>query len=450
MSIFQNALNFLTGKKELQDKLNETNKDLKSLTLAVEKIDYDLNVKETPCENKIIYNANNLSLQVIFCEGDVIQGFGISWEIAQKCKTATIQEVIKLLSPIPEPINEVETNHNNVEKELVSNFLDIFDGVDDFEVIGNSVYFKGVKSVEIPSLIVARFIELISEMEVKRQDNYYEFTKLEQEYQSLKAFTLKLLLNPIQSSREQLLTFVRNNSVTITSNGNLVLYRACYEGNKSDELVKFVAKEYLKLKAWKKAPSQYEVYDDNGYIAVHTDKLNGYNKYVGNLAELYLQLPEMQKKGKQYYSSYGKKKIVIGDIYKINDEAVDLNADVCHSGGLHAASVNYDYSSYGDTNLVVLINPAKTITVPTYDFGKMRVSEMMIVGINPNEQGVPISEDFYCDLDDNYHSYSIEELELSLQTKSLEATSVSTAVSEVSLKDVQNIKELLSKRVVNI
>lgn len=449
MNIFQNALNFLTGKKQELDqekvKLQVENKILKELFITQEEVR-----EEKPCENKIIYNANNQSLQVIFCEGDVIQGFGISWEVAQKCKTATIQEVIKLLSPIPELINEVETNHNDVEKELVSNFLDIFDGADDFEMVGNSVYFTSVKSVEIPSLIVAKFVELISEMEVKRQDNYYEFTKLEQEYQSLKAFTLKLLLNPLQSSREQLLTFVRNNSVTITSNGNLVLYRACYEGNESNELVKFIAKEYLKLKAWKKAPSQYEVYDDNGYVAVHTDKLNEYNKYVGNLAGLYLQLPEMQKKGKQYYSSHGKKKIVIGDIYKIDDEAVDLNADVCHSGGLHAASVNYDYSGYGDTNLIVLINPAKTITVPTYDFGKMRVSEMMVVGINPNEQGVPISEDFYCDLDDNYHSYSIEELELSLHTKSLEATSVSTAVSEVSLKDVQNIKDLLSKRVVNI
>lgn len=450
MSFFQKALDYLSGKKELQDKLNETNKDLKELSLVIEKIDYNLNVKETPCRNKLIYNVNTKSIQVITCDGDSFGGFNIEPEQLETLKNADNETIIKLLNPLEQTKQSVENNPENAEKELVSNFLDIFDNVDDFEVVGDSVYFKGIKSVEIPSLIVAKFVELLSEMEIKRQDNYYEFTKLEQEYQSLKAFALKLLLNPLQSSREQLLTFVRNNSVTVTCNGNLVLYRACYEGNENNELVKFVAKEYLKLKAWKKSPRNFEVYDTAEGLK-STDKGEVYqDDYKGNLAELYLQLPEMQKKGKQYYSSHGKKKMVLGDIYKIEDEDVDLNADVCHSGGLHAASVNYDYSGYGNTNLIVLINPAKTITVPTYDFGKMRVSEMMIVGINPNEQGIPISEDFYCDLDDNYHSYSIEELELSLHTKSLEATSVSTAVSEVSLKDVQNIKDLLSKRVVNI
>jgi hypothetical protein len=75
---------------------------------------------------------------------------------------------------------------------------------------------------------------------------------------------------------------------------------------------------------------------------------------------------------------------------------------------------------------------------------------MMIVGINPNERGVHISEDFYADLDDNYHNYSLEELEHALHTKSLEVTSVSTAMSDVSLKDVEVISNLLKSRIVNI
>lgn len=459
MSIFKKAIDYLTGKKEekeFQKKLTEGLEELLKKNIPQEFV-----IKQEDCkQNRLIYNVNQKSLTVISCNNDTFSGFNIEPEQLESFRNADNETIIRLLTP-PKQEVLVEENIENQEKELVSNFLDIFEGVDDFEVTGNSVYFKGIKSVEIPSLIVARFVELIEKISYYKEqffddhaafetEDTLQLTSLEQEYQSLKAFTLKLLLNPLEHSREQLLTFVRNNSVTITKNGNLVLYRACYEGKESNELVKFVAKEYLKIKAWKKSPKNFEVYDTAEGLK-STDKGEVYqDDYKGNLFDLYQKLPELQKNGKQYYSYHGRKKIVLGDIYKIEDSEVDLDASVCASGGLHAAAVNYDYSGFGDTNLIVLINPAKTITVPTYDFGKMRVSEMMIVGINPNERGTHISEDFYCDLDDNYHNYSVEELTHSLQTKSLESVSVSTAVAEVSLKDVQTIQQLLSKRVVHI
>lgn len=440
-SIFKKALNYLTGKKELQEEINKLKENAitnQQLIQAVQSIEG----QKKPCVNKLVYNVNNKTLQVISCSGDTYAGFNIEPEQLESFRNADNDTIIALLSPKKEEVVD-NSNVEEQEKELVSNFLDIFEGCDDFEIVGNNVYFKGVKSVEIPSLIAARFVELIERL------NNADFNAVD-EYNSLKAFTLKLLLNPLENSREQLLTFVRKNDVTITSKGNLVLYRACHEGNNVDELVKFVAKEYLKIKAWKKSPKNFEVYDTAEGLK-STDKGEIYqDDYKGNLAELYAKLPEMQKNGKQYYSSHGRKKMVIGDIYKIDDSEVDLDASVCASGGLHAASVDYDYSGFGDTNLVVLINPAKTITVPTYDFGKMRVSEMMIVGINPNERGVHISEDFYADLDDNYHNYSLEELEHALQNKSVEATSVSTAMSEVSLKDVEVISNLLKNRIVTI
>ena len=440
-SIFKKALNYLTGKKELQEEINKLKENTitnQQLIQAVQSIE----AQKKPCVNKLVYNVNNKTLQVISCSGDTYAGFNIEPEQLESFRNADNDTIIALLSPKKEEVVD-NSSVEEQEKELVSNFLDIFEGCDDFEIVGNNVYFKGVKSVEIPSLIAARFVELIERL------NNADFNAVD-EYNSLKAFTLKLLLNPLENSREQLLTFVRKNDVTITSKGNLVLYRACYEGNNADELVKFVAKEYLKIKAWKKSPKNFEVYDTAEGLK-STDKGEVYqDDYKGNLYDLYQKLPEMQKNGKQYYSYHGKKKMVIGDIYKIDDSEVDLDASVCASGGLHAASVNYDYSGFGDTNLVVLINPAKTITVPTYDFGKMRVSEMMIVGINPNERGVHISEDFYADLDDNYHNYSLEELEHALQNKSVEATSVSTAMSEVSLKDVEIISNLLKNRIVTI
>jgi len=447
MSVFSKTIDYLSGVLKLRRELEELKQNVS--TPVVE--------SKCKCKNRLVYDVNSGYVTVIDCDGSSYNGY-VDKEVAEKLKTADTAEIIRFLSYKEEKVEENKVEQE--EKEIVSNFLDVFEGVDDFEVRGNSVYFKGITSVEIPSLIVGRFVDLIQKLTEFRLWETFEEKKdlesLEQEYKSLKSFTLKLLLNPLKSSREQLLTFVRNNRISTTINGNLVLYRACYEGKENNEntaLVKFVAKEYLKLKAWKKSPKNYWVWgcDDGTFELVKENLKNtGVESNLGNLAELYTKLPEMQSKGKQYYSSHGKKKMIIGDIYKIEDEEVDLNADVCHAGGLHAASVDYDYSSYGDVNLVVLINPAKTITVPTYDIGKMRVSEMMIVGINPNPQGVPISEDFYCDLDDNYHNYSIEELENALQTKSLGVTSVSDAISEVSLKEVQNITNLLKNRVINL
>jgi len=447
MSVFSKTIDYLSGVLKLRRELEELKQNVSTP------------VVESKCKNRLIYDVNTGYVTVIDCDGSSYNGY-VDKEVAEKLKTADTAEIIRLLSYKEEKVEENKIEQE--EKEIVSNFLDVFEGVDDFEVRGNSVYFKGITSVEIPSLIVGRFVDLIQKLTEFRLWETFEEKKdlesLEQEYSSLKAFTLKLLLNPLKSSREQLLTFVRNNRISTTINGNLVLYRACYEGKENNEnttLVKFVAKEYLKLKAWKKSPKNYTVSSRLGdyKLFLNNEVPKDDNPYwinYGNLAELYIKLPEMQKTGKQYYSSHGKKKMVIGDVYKIEDEEVDLNADVCHAGGLHAASVDYDYSGYGNVNLIVLINPAKTITVPTYDIGKMRVSEMMIVGINPNPQGVPISEDFYCDLDDNYHNYSIEELENALQTKSLEVTSVSDAISEVSLKEVQNITNLLKNRVINL
>lgn len=449
MSIFSKAIEYLTGKKELQEQINQLKKEAitnQQLIQAVQSIE----TQKKPCYNKVIYNVNTQSVTVVDCEGNSYSGITTS-DVVEKLKTATTEEIIALLTP---PKVEEKGSDFDIEKEeseIVKPFLSIFDSVDDFEVVGDKLFFRNIKSIEIPSLIAAAFVELIEKhrdyVDGQIQTGYLEE---DETYQSLKMFTLKLLLNPLEESRNQLLTFVRNNSIQVSRFGNLVLYRACYESNESNELVKFVAKEYLKLKAWKKAPRNYEVYDTVEGLKA-TDKGEIYqDNYKGNLAKLYEELPKLQEKGKHYYSSHGKKKIVIGDVYKIDDNEVDLNADVCHSGGLHAASVDYDYSGYGNVNLVVLINPAKTITVPTYDFGKMRVSEMMVVGINPNERGVHISEDFYADIDGNYHNFSLEELEYSLKNKSLESTSVSTAMSEVSLKDVENISNMLKNRVVTI
>ena len=75
---------------------------------------------------------------------------------------------------------------------------------------------------------------------------------------------------------------------------------------------------------------------------------------------------------------------------------------------------------------------------------------MMVVGINPNERGVHIDEGFYSNLDENYHNYSLEVLQEALKNKSFEPISVSTEVTELTIKEVANVTDILKNRVVEI
>jgi len=186
----------------------------------------------------------------------------------------------------------------------VSNFIDIFEGVDDFEVVGNSVYFKGIKSVEIPSLIVARFVELIEKISYYKEqffddhaafetEDTLQLTSLEQEYESLKAFTLKLLTSPREESIAQVLSFCRHNDLRISKRGNIIAYRRVREYKDVSmpdnlELIEFVKESVEKIKKWKKSPKNYWVHQthEDGILGISTNEYTEHND-LGNLYELY-------------------------------------------------------------------------------------------------------------------------------------------------------------------
>ena len=462
MNLLNKFKEFFTNSKikELEEKIAQIQKN--QIQSAVKKSEVLAPPPMVKLIQKCIYNVGTKNIDVVFTDGDVISGV-VEQDTYEQIRNATSkEEVLNLLIPknIKGSDHDLDKEEENIKTQIAP-IVSILSEIDDFEVVGEDVFLKGVKSIAIPSSIVAEFIRLLTEIQ-DLQDNsselidYEQLDKLKEEYNSLLMFTYKLLLNPLKESREQLLNFIKKNDIKITSYGNLVLYRACWESKTEDtELIRFVAKEYLKIKAWKKSPKNYTVASRLGnYKLLLNNEIpkddNPYWENQGNLAELYSKLPEMQSKGKQYYSDHGKKKIVIGDIYKIDDKDVNLDANVCAAGGLHCASYDYDYSGFGDTNLIVLVNPSKTITVPTYDFSKMRVSEMMIVGINPNERGVHIDEGFYSNLDENYHNYSIDELQEAFKNKSFEPISVSTEVTELSLKEVVNITDILKNRIVEV
>lgn len=459
MSVFQNAINFLLGKKQ---ELDEEKIKLQAENSLLKEVFTKFDVEEVkPCRNKTVYNVANGSIQVITCEGSVYNGFNVASEIVELLKTADEPTIIQLLTPKVETVNVEQNNVEEQEKELVSNFLDIFDSVEDFEVVGKSLFFKNIRSVEIPSLIVARFVELIE----KHRDPVDEqiqtgYLQEDEEYQSLKAFTLKLLLNPIQESREDCLTYVRNFNIKLTTTGNMIMYRRIVAKNSSNkDLVEFVSKQYLKIKSWKKSCKDYLVHYDgsSNYSLMKVDKTINWedikHAFVGNLDELYNNLDKMQEN--RYTDDYTKSyDIRIGATYKIREKDIDINKNGSCGGALHVADgKKFNYSGFGNTPVVCLISPQHVYKLDSGCSGKIGVKQMFIAAVTTqDEEGnyEDIDNQDLVNFDELYHNESIEELTQALQTKSLESVSVSTAVAEVSLKDIQTIQNLLSKRVITI
>ena len=449
MSVFSKTIDYLSGVLKLRRELEELKQNVSTP------------VVESKCKNRLIYDVNSGYVTVIDCDGSSYNGY-VDKEVAEKLKTADTAEIIRLLSHKEEKVEENKIEQE--EKEIVSNFLDVFEGVDDFEVRGNSVYFKGITSVEIPSLIVGRFIELISSINSLKEQSLSGYTtfdienplklRLEQEVNSLKAFTLKLLLNPIQESREHALEFVRNFDIKMTNTGNLVMFRRILSKcNSNKDLIDFVSKQYLKVKSWKKSPKNYEVFDDNGLIIAQGDKRHDFNNHKGNLADLYNNLSELKEN--RYTDNHTQTyDIRIGATYKINDKDIDLNKNGSCGGSLHLADGKvFSYSSFGDTPVCCLVSPQHIYKMDSGCSGKIGVKQMFIAAITEqDEEGnyVDIDNQDLVNFDELYHNESIEELLEALKTKSLGVTSVSDAVSEVSLKEVQNITNLLKNRVINL
>lgn len=407
--------------------------------------------------NKLIYNVNTKKVIVITCDGDKYEGDNIEKEQIETLKTANVQEIVNILTP--KHIEQVEDVKEEIK--LVSKFLGVFDNSDDFDVVGEQLYFKGIKSTPIPHIIVARFIEILQQIEDdKTEINLFtckSTAELNEEYSSLKMFTAKLLTSPRQESIDQVLTFCRHNNLCISKFGNIIAYRRIKEYSevampKNEELLKFVKESIEKVKKWKKSPKNYWVYEDTmGRFFCESKYIDSFCK--GNLYELYNNQSLFQDTPVQLYSSqhsYGKYTFAIGDIYKSEEGDIDVDAGQCHSGGLHFASVNYDYSGYGSTPVVVLINPAKTITIPLNETAKGRTTEMKIACLNPNDRGVHIDYELIAKADEEYNEYTMEELQNVISQKTLVPLSVEEEVTNLSIPEVVNIKELLSKRVITI
>lgn len=426
-----------------------------------------INIEEKPGEevvlvSKKIYMSNNKTLIVILSNGDVLTGI-VEPYVADSISTyvTTKEEMLRIFEPPQPKIVRVEKEPEDEEvtiKNEIKDYLNYFKGLDGFEVRGNEVYFEGIKNIPIPPSIVACFLSIL-----QTDFNSPDFGNKIDEFESLKMFTYKLLLNPLETSRNDALNYVKNFNIKLTGNGNMILYRRICSLGEDSSFAEFVSTSYLKVKSWKKSPKNYTVLEENGdYSLGKVDSLDdGGATSLGNLADLYNNLS--QEESNRYTDNHSRTyDIRIGSVYRIKDEDININSYRSCGGALHVADGEvYDYSSFGDTPVAVLVNPMHIVKMDTGYSGKIGVREMFIMAITKQDSEgnyENISQQEIVNFDEEYDNYTIEELNNSLKEKSLNIVCIpdevtnpdrgnDNCVSELSLKEVTTITDILKSRV---
>lgn len=409
-----------------------------------------------PYKNLIYSNGN---LTVVFPDGTVLDKMNVDRDLFDKIRSCYTQSAIESLmidkSTAPKPRENTNVTETEEETSIVRDNLAVLKTHKDFVVVGTRVVLKGVE-LPIPAIILASFIEILEKLQALNGKNYdwvaMDEEELFNQYQALKMFWLKLALNPLPQSREDLLTFCRKNDIRITNNGNLILYRRIVSKNGADNTyVTFISQTYYSLKKKGEDTRNYAVgkkRDALYFVDLREDNFV-VDELIGNLQHLYLELPDYETNS---FTAWHDRKvsIKIGGIYKIADNKINLNNTICAAGGLHAAAVDYNYSGFGDTAVVVLVNPSKAITVPLGETGKLRTTEMFIACINDKDHGVHFDESALTAFDEEYHDLTLEELEQAATSKCFDGLSVKDNVPAIPMSDLNTIKDMLKSRIKNI
>jgi len=370
--------------------------------------------------------------------------------------------------------------------------------LEQFEMKNGSLYLKGINR-SLPPLLVEEFLEVVGRHGGTDND----------EFNALHRFFMWCCLNPRAEVADKLFNFLKKNSFKITKQGFFVALRNVVTLHGSNELVHFVSNAYNKVKAvWKKKPDDYLVFLQNGEYKMVAKSIfeelepctycdgsgtvpcedeydcdddwndcddscecpecsgsgtiykhceSQYGEEIGNLTELYLDLPNRNEN--RFTDAHTRTfDIRIGRVVNMPMEACRWNTDDCGAEGLHFTSNEIHYVGCGDTSVIVLINPMKVVGIGE---SKGRCYEYLPIMTVPRDEATEILHDLDFDtlqLDDSYAVRELEDLEFKAKNgftqeakkydfnlPALSAVEVYTIV-----KSLDEIKQEISKRIVTL
>jgi hypothetical protein len=417
-------------------------------------------------------------LTIVLNDGSILSKPGATTQDFIDARNATSDVEILNIVATQEIITERKRQEFEAEKaRALKAGIQLLAQLDDFEVRGDSVYLKGINR-SLPQLLVEEFLRIVN----KNVSNRYMLAA-DDEYQSLKRFFMWCCLNPRAEVADKLYNFLKRNSFKITKQGFFVALRNVVTLHGSTELVQFVSNAYNKVKAvWKKSPDAYEVYlKDGQYSFIHigdtyttemvdcqdddyefedcdscegcdencereiTVKRYDLGEHIGNLTELYLDLPNRAEN--RFTDAHTKTfDIRVGRPVSMDPGACRWNTDDCGAEGLHFTADEIHYVGCGDQSVLVLINPMKVVGIGE---SKGRCWEYLPIMTVPREEATEILHDLDFDtlqLDD---SYAIRELE-SLTEKAkdgfvAESRKHEFNIPHISTVEIENIVESLDQ-----
>jgi hypothetical protein len=282
----------------------------------------------------------------------------------------------------------------------------------DFVVDGYTVYLKGI-SRSLPQILVEEFLAIIgaySNMGISN-DEIEKSLPYNESYQGLKRFFMWCCLNPRAEVAHELYRFLKENSFRITKQGFFVALRNVVSLCDDTALVDFVSNSYNKIKAiWKKDPSNFNVWrDSNNFL--HLQDFNYQPSVdmtnVGNLTDLYLELPEM--KNNRYTDAWTKTfDIRVGVPVNMPMSDCNWSTQDCAAAGLHFTADHINYVGCGDTSMLILINPMKVVGIGEF---KGRCYEYLPLMTVPTEESTTILHDLNFDTLELDDQYAVRELQ---------------------------------------
>jgi hypothetical protein len=418
-------------------------------------------------------------LTVVLNDGNIISKHPATADDFQRARNARNEVDLFAVCMVQEVYDDKRTKEQEIEKlkALAEGAKKLASYPDYFEVRDGSVYVKGI-SRSLPPLLVEEFLVVIS------YHNPLVALDCNDNFTALYNFWMWCCLNPRAEVADKLFNFLKKNSFKITKQGFFTALRNVVTIHGGTELVQFVSETYNKVKAvWKKSPDKYTVFlEDGEYSIVHDDDLHDeewtecgycygedcddedsvcptcdgeggyddvvekeYGEKIGNLTELYMDLPNRAEN--RFTDAHTQTfDIRVGQVVHMDPAKCRWNTDDCGAEGLHFTSDEIHYVGCGDQSVLVLINPMKVVGIGE---SKGRCWEYLPIMTVPRDEATTLLHDLDFDALELDEAFTINEMQ-GLQDKvvdgfTAEAKKYSVNFPTVSMEEVSNIVSNLNK-----
>jgi hypothetical protein len=343
--------------KVLEDRLNNV-------------VEHVITGKITPVEAKpyITIKLVNETLTVVLRDGDIVtKPNATEQDYLRVQKASSIEDILAIIEDREVAAEIAETKKEAAKLTQIATGFSSLKKLKDFTVDNKCVYLRGT-SRTIPPLLLDKFAAIVGMHDVGQSNEHLqESLNEDDEYVGLKNFFMWCCLNPRAEVADSLYNFLHQNGMKITKQGFFVALRnvVVVNNNGDSDLVEFISNAYNKVKAvWKKNPAEYCVIESDDCFQIkqfYKDK-DFVGKNLGNLTQLYLDLPNMTQN--RFTDNWTKTfDIRIGQVVSMPKEKADWSTQDCARAGLHFAGHTAPYVLCGDTTVFTLHNPMKVVGI---------------------------------------------------------------------------------------